>query len=583
MQQGQLTPISHPSDSRDVSPRSPYGQLPTSRADDFHGGQRGGNAPTPSASQGRRPGGYGGLEEPKRYDSGDRQMGGTPGPYDQDRRPSAARPAPSPRVDTFDRDDGEFGGPPRMPRKNGYGGFGPPPKAADDFTPGGMNRSETFPRPSFPVDPPLRTPSAPGTRPDRSRKEGGLESGRRPSQGPDTSRPPPPRTSLLRPMTAGQGAGSVNLAAEFGIGNPYHTPSDSASSGYSTFSHPSQASSQSSPGRSQVNRKASDTNNIDNLMDDLQSSMTDMRTNDRSLDTSASYRNQTPLAEPPYGTSPRDNSSMPYGRRDDLSPPSADRPILSPRLGASPQQDFFGHGQRQQSPGRYGTSPPSPYTTAQPRKNSEALPRGDCKACGLPIRGKSVSSADGRLTGKYHKACFVCTTCSAPFTSAEFYVLDNKPYCEQHYHKLNGSLCGSCDRGIEGQYLEDEAQIKYHSGCFRCLDCGMSLSDGYFEVDGLAYCEPDAWRRVQPTHSGGGGMEQQQPDPYAQPPPRGPSGQASRPPMGNVGLPGRPGPRYGAGGPGKQRPHPPAAGSRPGFGGGPRPKMNKRMTRMGMM
>ena len=375
----------------------------------------------------------------------------------------------------------------------------------------------------------------------------------------------------------------MNLAAEFGIGNPYHTPSDSASSGYSTFSHPSHASSQSSPGRSQANRKPSDTNNIDNLMDDLQSSMTDMRTNDRSLDTSASYRNQAPLAEPPYGISPRDDSSMPYGRRDDLSPRSADRPILSPRLGASPQQEFFGHGQRQQSPGRYGTSPPSPYSTAQPRKNSEALPRGDCKACGLPIRGKSVSSADGRLTGKYHKACFVCTTCSAPFTSAEFYVLDNKPYCEQHYHKLNGSLCGSCDRGIEGQYLEDEAQMKYHSGCFRCLDCGMSLSDGYFEVDGLAYCEPDAWRRVQPAHGGNGGMEQQHPDPYAQPPPRGTPGQVSRPPMGNVGLPGRPGPRYGAGGPGKQRPHPPAAGSRPGIGGGPRPKMNKRMTRMGMM
>ncbi|KAG8427835.1 hypothetical protein J3459_006295 [Metarhizium acridum] len=100
------------------------------------------------------------------------------------------------------------------------------------------------------------------------------------------------------------------------------------------------------------------------------------------------------------------------------------------------------------------TSPQRQHTwERQDMPNRLALPsRGDCKP--------------------YHKACFVCTTCTEPFSSSVFYVLDDKPYCEQHYHELNGSLCGDCGRGIEGQYLEDEARVKYHVGCFRCLDCG---------------------------------------------------------------------------------------------------------------
>jgi uncharacterized protein with PIN domain len=190
--------------------------------------------------------------------------------------------------------------------------------------------------------------------------------------------------------------------------------------------------------------------------------------------------------------------------------------------------------------------------------------RGICKACNDPISGKAISSADGQLTGKYHKACFVCTTCAAPFTSSTFYVFDDKPYCERHYHEMNGSLCGSCGDGIEGQYLADEGDRKYHPDCFICNDCGRVLRDGYFEVDGRAYCEKDAWK-----------LSQQGPPP----PPL-----SRRPSL----APGTPGARG--------LPSTPAAGggfglpSRPsmvGAGGNrlvPRPpRMAKRMTRLGMM
>jgi hypothetical protein len=154
----------------------------------------------------------------------------------------------------------------------------------------------------------------------------------------------------------------------------------------------------------------------------------------------------------------------------------------------------------------------------------------------------------------------VCFGCKEPFSSSTFYVLDDRPYCENDYHRLNGSLCNHCGVGIEGQYLEDETARKHHVGCFRCGDCGTVLKDGYFEVAGKAYCEKDAWRRVQQPWMGTGG----------------PGGRRGPGPSSlNPGLPG--GPRMG----GKPYGLPsPGAGNRLAP---PRPKMEKRMTRLGMM
>lgn len=213
--------------------------------------------------------------------------------------------------------------------------------------------------------------------------------------------------------------------------------------------------------------------------------------------------------------------------------------------------------------------------------------RGNCKACGDLITGKSVSSADGRLTGRYHKACFVCTTCSEPFSSSTFYVHSDKPYCERHYHAVNGSLCGSCNNGIEGSYLADEADSKFHPTCFVCADCRLPLEDGYFEVGGAVYCERDAWKRVQQTY-----LSQAQPTvPQISTPAsaRGGMGNNLTVPRGapGGGLPSGPGvsrrPSVGLPNPNQlgsaARPFGLPSGNRLG----PRPRMEKRMTRLGMM
>lgn len=390
---------------------------------------------------------------------------------------------------------------PKVPRNNGYGGFGPPTGADEQEPLRAENRSQTFPLRSPSQEPPSRTPSEPGSGPrmrnppNESQTDGergfGPSSKRKQSiSGPDRSRPLPPRgTSLIRPRIdarlgdAPPVPNNLNLAAEFGIGNPYHTPTESQSSDASGYSEESKASSRSSPplsiGTGRSPRQTSPTGNMDVLMSDLQSSMTDMRP-----------------------TEPFPSSSPPKIKEQfakQLAPP----PNLKGQM-AGPESPMDPAIQS----GRFSPLPPRSTPRGPPplRRNTEDRPvparrpttaKGNCKGCGAAIKGKSVSSADGRLTGRYHKQCFVCATCSEPFQASTFYVINDAPYCERHYHKLNGSVCSTCDKGIEGQYLESERKLKFHPGCLTCADCKRSLRHDYFEMNGRVYCERDAFRRAQ--------------------------------------------------------------------------------------
>ncbi|ORY59622.1 uncharacterized protein BCR38DRAFT_460295 [Pseudomassariella vexata] len=565
----QLTPVSASTGSRTISPKTPTGRTST--------GPSGGDFFVPAIAQstpppqGGRPGGYGGFGDPQPYEAEpmygyssspqkaaplapnvlQRMNSIAPGPFEINRRAGqkGTKNAFAPPADTLtpNLDDGSRNGygmerpgtsssnsgmaPPRAPRKNGYGGFGPPQREQEtEFDPRPLpatQRAETFPKqnPRDFSDAPLRIPSESGLRPERpqrSNSEYSIEQPimtadrqQRPSFGMrDTSRPPPPRKSLIRPPTREQTL-SVNLADEFGMGNPYHSPSvsqSSSKSGYSQLSQPSVPSSNTSPARSTASRRMpSDAAKFDGIMDDLSSSMGSLNPRD------------IPPARPqppPMDSRPSSRSSSRHPPPDNLRfdpaiqggppPPRMRSPLASPIDGAfASRRDPAIQG----PPIDAGRSR-SPVGRPHNRNQSVGRPRGNCKACKLPITGKSISSADGRLTGRYHKACFVCTTCQEPFSSSTFYVLDDKPYCEQHYHKLNGSLCGTCHIGIEGRFLEDEANTKYHLTCFKCADCGRILSDGYFEVNGRAYCERDAFRRVQqpmmnmpPGRGGRGGLK----------------------------------------------------------------------------
>ncbi len=134
---------------------------------------------------------------------------------------------------------------------------------------------------------------------------------------------------------------------------------------------------------------------------------------------------------------------------------------------------------------------------AMRRTPTAATPRPPCRGCSEAIIGRAVKAADGRLSGRWHKQCFACTTCTTPFPTGDFYVMNDMPYCEQHYHQLNNSLCGDCGSGIEGQYLETDRGKKFHKACFTCTTCSIPLRDEYMEVKGKQYCERHAWAVAQ--------------------------------------------------------------------------------------
>jgi hypothetical protein len=393
---------------------------------------------------------------------------------------------------------------PKVPRRNDYGGFGPP-AGNDDFgsePPHHLEvRSQTFPLQNESQEPSYRRPSEPGPEMRRPSTSNGpnerrpsvneramgssLDGRRRPSMvGPDLTRPLPPRgMSLLRPrLDAKPGEvppipSNVNLAAEFGAGNPYHTPTESQSSNTSGSSQGSKASSRSSPLSSVPDRSpwnASDSTKMDSLMSEVESSITDLQLGELSSSPSPP-RKMEQFARP-----------LPRTLQPALFPPESP---IDPAIHAGVVSPI-----PSRNPAR-SQAPPDLDRRPIPRRR--ATSKGDCKGCGKPITGKSVSSADGRLTGRYHKECFVCNTCSQPFQTATFYVIHDAPYCERHYHTLNGSLCTTCDKGIEGQYLESESKQKFHPGCLTCSDCKRNLRHGYFEMNGRVYCERDAFRRAQ--------------------------------------------------------------------------------------
>ncbi|GAA5926036.1 hypothetical protein JCM1841_003202 [Sporobolomyces salmonicolor] len=142
-----------------------------------------------------------------------------------------------------------------------------------------------------------------------------------------------------------------------------------------------------------------------------------------------------------------------------------------------------------------------------------------CRKCKKAIEGGAVTSSDGKVTGKYHPACFSCFTCSKSFPTGDFYVYDGKPYCQYDYHALNGSLCTNkmCGGPIEGPCVslvgeENGGGGRYHPSCFNCTTCRTPLLEHHFVVDGLPYCElhsagPASSPRSQARAAGGAGQQ----------------------------------------------------------------------------
>lgn len=111
---------------------------------------------------------------------------------------------------------------------------------------------------------------------------------------------------------------------------------------------------------------------------------------------------------------------------------------------------------------------------------------GPCRTCGLAIEGKRIfSKNDNELSGQWHRKCFHCIQCQVIFNKkTPCYILNDNPYCQQHYHEANGSICLICHKFIEGECLENDKKERFHVDCLTCFLCKQLITDDYFIFNG---------------------------------------------------------------------------------------------------
>ena len=103
-----------------------------------------------------------------------------------------------------------------------------------------------------------------------------------------------------------------------------------------------------------------------------------------------------------------------------------------------------------------------------------------CAKCNKPCTGYFIEHND--LV--YHQDCFTCEVCGK---DGELYVVDNKPYCEQHYGSVSQSICAACGETISGM-VRAALGKKWHPECLVCFECKRQLSDGKDNPD-LLCCQ----------------------------------------------------------------------------------------------
>lgn len=112
--------------------------------------------------------------------------------------------------------------------------------------------------------------------------------------------------------------------------------------------------------------------------------------------------------------------------------------------------------------------------------------QGPCRLCCAEVSGKRIfSKKDNELSGQWHRDCFRCLTCNVRFNKKiPCYILDDKPYCQQHYHEENYSICQICNGFIEGECLENDRTERFHAHCLTCFLCRTPISSDYYIYNG---------------------------------------------------------------------------------------------------
>eukprot|EP01122_Echinamoeba_exundans_P008607 TRINITY_DN2883_c0_g2_i1.p1 TRINITY_DN2883_c0_g2~~TRINITY_DN2883_c0_g2_i1.p1 ORF type:complete len:1169 (+),score=254.82 TRINITY_DN2883_c0_g2_i1:170-3676(+) len=108
----------------------------------------------------------------------------------------------------------------------------------------------------------------------------------------------------------------------------------------------------------------------------------------------------------------------------------------------------------------------------------ETAPR--CAGCHEPILDEEYFTA---LEQTWHVEHFVCTTCHKPFDDGRFFMVNGKPFCDQHSRvakpKQSRGICDYCQQDIfDSEYMDAQGK-KWHKEHFLCDKCGLPM-EGVF-------------------------------------------------------------------------------------------------------
>ncbi|KAI5964459.1 hypothetical protein KGF57_000951 [Candida theae] len=207
----------------------------------------------------------------------------------------------------------------------------------------------------------------------------------------------------------------------------------------------------------------------------------------------------------PYGVPERKDSAEFTRIIAELDQFEEEMPRSTPDISASSDEPNFG---------TFNDTNNTTVSPTKPATNCHEPGAGPCRSCNQPIdssaRGslKAIFSKTGELSGQWHRGCFKCSykACATHFNKqVQCYVLDDEPYCFQHYHLLNATTCKSCGVGIEGSCIENDLGQKWHMHCLKCTSCHGQIEQDYYVVNDQIMCETDAKKYL---HNGGSGSHE---------------------------------------------------------------------------
>ncbi|XP_053313218.1 LIM domain kinase 1 isoform X1 [Spea bombifrons] len=112
-----------------------------------------------------------------------------------------------------------------------------------------------------------------------------------------------------------------------------------------------------------------------------------------------------------------------------------------------------------------------------------------CASCGQSIYDGCYLQA---LAADWHSDCFRCSDCGVSL-SHRYYEKDGRLFCKRHYWARFGGMCHGCSEHITKGLVMVAGEHKYHPECFLCARCGAFIGDGetYALVErSKLYCGP---------------------------------------------------------------------------------------------